>query len=547
MVMETQKRNYPTCDVLENLVRNNIPPALFIGAGISKRYLKDYPDWLGFVIKLGQSIGLSEFDVRSFFKQQLSADKTYSDALLTTTSMIESRLCDIIQSGNSNAIFTEDEQHEILQGNIDNIKFLAKRIFQQSVLDDDLPLHKQKELKLFAQLKNNIPYIFTTNYDNFIENIFKDYKCFVSQADYLYNDNSEYAEIYKLHGSYSIPNSMIFTERDYAKFEELSYLSVAKLVSVLAERPIIFLGYSINDPNILSILQKMTACLDPQHVKLLEKNLIVINWTSDVLNLQVNQQTINPNQNTALTFTYISTDNYCRVLYYLNQIQPAAKFSEVRKMRKLIKQLIDSNDKDLPVLVRNVLDKKFLIETNSETQIELAATLADSVPSNSPVTAIVTPNEGMKKVPADKLFVEALNQTALYPARDVITEWFMHSCPYNTIAPLYYYLNKLSKEERSNLPVEVKDKLKTYKERKGTQISTFLQPPANITETNWKNKMKKEEQPKKKLVILCYAYYTCAWIARENYRKILKEMYISDNRLIKTPEMKKAIVLLDYE
>lgn len=548
MEIDREKKQYPTCAVLEKLMHNKIPPALFIGAGISKRYLKDYPDWKQFVVKLGNAVGLSSFDVLSYLKQQINNDKSGTEAILSTTTMIENKLNDIIASGQSDLVFSKDEQEEILRDNIDNIKFLAKKIFQESALMDDLPPYKQKELKLFAQLKNNIPYIFTTNYDSFLEDIFNDYKCFISQSDYLYNDNSEYAEIYKLHGSYTSPNSMIFTENDYKKFDELSYLSIAKLVCVLAERPIVFMGYSIHDPDILSILQKITACLDEEHIKQFEKNLIVIDWTPGELKLHTNKSTINLDKNKSLTFTYISTDNYCRVLYCIQKIQPTAKFSEIRKMHKLIKTLIETNDKKLPILVRNVLDAKSLISTDTtDNNVQIEAMPNDNIPADAEVTAVIAQKEGMVKIPLDKLLIDALNRTDTFPAYDVITQWFMERCPDNTTAPIFYYLNKLTTKQQNELPLPVKEKLKIYKIKKRKTIFDFLKFTTTPTQTNWKKRMTQEKQLKKQLPILCYAFYSCNWIDFDDFLKKLKDIYNQDNKSIFSPEMKKAILLLDYK
>ncbi len=544
---DKNKRTYPTCAVLEKLVRDKIPPALFIGAGISRRYLKDYPDWKQFVERLGKAVGLSSFDVLSYIKQQTNSGKTETEALLATTTIIENKLNDIIVSGNSDSVFSKEEQSEIIKQNIDNIKFLAKQIFQHTILDDNLPTYKQTELRLFAQLKNNIPYIFTTNYDNFIERIFTDYKCFITQSDYLYNDNSEYAEIYKLHGCCTAPNSMVFTESDYAKFEELSYLSVSKLVCVLAERPIIFMGYSIHDPDIISILNKITFCLDAEHIKQFQRNLIVIDWNAGNLSLPINKYTLNIDKNRSLTFTYISTDNYSRVLYYLTKIQPSAKFSEVRKMRKLIKELVDKNDKKLPMLIRNVLDIKNISNNVADETNEIAATLGDNVSPNAEVTAIITSNEGLTKTPSEKLFIDALKKTDSFPAYGVIMEWFKERIPYNTIAPLYYYLGKLSKNELSSLSDKVKEKLKIYKVHKRKQISDFLKNPPNVNKSNWEKKMAKEDNVTKKILILCYAFYTNNWITKDKYREMLISFYDKDNKLISVSAMKKAILLLDYK
>lgn len=542
---EVIKKQYPTCSVLERLVKENIPPALFIGSGITKRYISNYPNWLDFIIQLGNMVGLSEFEIRSQYNAYKAEELTESEAILHTTLSIENKLQELIRNGQANKVFSDAEQQEILANNYSNIKYLASKIFKDATIDADLPEYKHTELRLFSQLKSNIPYVFTTNYDDFLENIFSDYKCFISQSDYLYNNNSEYAEIYKLHGSYKEPNSMVFTENDYRLFEEQSYISISKLVCVLSERPIIFMGYSLNDPDILDILNKMTSCLDEKHIKQFEKNLIVINWDDGNLSLPVHKYTINLDKSKSLTFTYVSTDNYCRVLYYINRIQPTAKFSEVRKFRKLLKELVDTNDKKLPILIRNVVENANNSTEGNTTKIVAYPT--DNISPEAEVTAIVTPTEGYKKLALNKLLYEALYKGESYSAVNIITEWFMSNCSSKITAPIFYYYNQLSSQQKKNLPIEVREKFKTYKLNKQYQINDFLKiPTTNLTKTTWERTIKKEKQPKKQLAILGYVYHICQWIDTDEYRLRLQKFYENDSRLIDSTEMKKAILLLDY-
>jgi hypothetical protein len=61
-------------------------------------------------------------------------------------------------------------------------------------------------------------------------------------------------EIFKIHGCRSDPLSMIFTEADYGRFAtDHKYLS-AKLLTYFVEHPLVFIGYSADDPNIRSVL-----------------------------------------------------------------------------------------------------------------------------------------------------------------------------------------------------------------------------------------------------------------------------------------------------
>ncbi|WP_420829436.1 SIR2 family NAD-dependent protein deacylase [Nannocystis pusilla] len=103
--------------------------------------------------------------------------------------------------------------------------------------------------------------IITTNYDTILENVFPDYKVYSSQDDTLFQVSHGVGEIFKIHGCATRPNTLVLTEQDYRAFSDKNAYLAAKLTTLFLEHPFVFLGYSISDPNIRSILQAVTACL----------------------------------------------------------------------------------------------------------------------------------------------------------------------------------------------------------------------------------------------------------------------------------------------
>lgn len=75
-----------------------------------------------------------------------------------------------------------------------------------------------------------------------LENHFHGTQNTVGQKELFFNDQG-IAEIYKIHGSLEVPDSIVINEQDYLQFQENSSYLAAKAETIFMEYPIIFLGY----------------------------------------------------------------------------------------------------------------------------------------------------------------------------------------------------------------------------------------------------------------------------------------------------------------
>jgi hypothetical protein len=135
------------------------------------------------------------------------------------------------------------------------------------------------ELDLFRRAQ--IDGIITTNFDGVIEELRPDLVPYVGQDELFFAGPLGVGEIYKIHGSWKQPNSLVLTAEDYADFDSRNAYLAAKLMTVFVERPVVFLGYSFSDKNVRSILHAIAECMRGDRVETLRDRLIFVEWVPD--------------------------------------------------------------------------------------------------------------------------------------------------------------------------------------------------------------------------------------------------------------------------
>lgn len=105
----------------------------------------------------------------------------------------------------------------------------------------------------------------TTNYDHVIEDSLRQHGKIVdvkiSQSNLADNLPKHNAIVYKFHGDISSPADAILTKDDYELFDITHKLFITSLQGCLVSKTFVFVGYSLNDPNLLQILSKIRVLL----------------------------------------------------------------------------------------------------------------------------------------------------------------------------------------------------------------------------------------------------------------------------------------------
>lgn len=252
---------------LTNILRARSAGAfLFIGSGFSRRYL-GLEDWAGL---------LSRFCVagKPFEYYRATADGDFPEAARLLAVDFNEYWWTAEEYKDSVVANKSKVQNATSALRIEICNYLAG-------LDPALAIKDGfgEEIELLSGL--NVDGIITTNWDLFLENLFPDYKTYIGQNELLFSNPQEICEIYKIHGCTTEPGSLVLTSEDYSDFNERNPYLAAKLITVFVEHPIVFLGYSLSDPNIASLLRAISLCIGKEQIEQLRQNLIFVQRPKD--------------------------------------------------------------------------------------------------------------------------------------------------------------------------------------------------------------------------------------------------------------------------
>ncbi|MFZ7826918.1 SIR2 family NAD-dependent protein deacylase [Priestia sp. 40] len=106
-----------------------------------------------------------------------------------------------------------------------------------------------------------IKQIVTTNYDNLFEKAYDESKLSVILENSHIPLANTPVKLYKIHGDMSHPNSVVLTTSNYNNFFSFTNQNQSlwnKVTSLADETSFLFLGYSLEDPNVIKLLDELT-------------------------------------------------------------------------------------------------------------------------------------------------------------------------------------------------------------------------------------------------------------------------------------------------
>lgn len=331
-----------TTNVLDKIVESHRMPILFIGSGISKRYLYNYPDWEHLLKFSYKKISDDPYQYQGHLEALSGKFDNQFDINTNFATIIENEFNAAFYARKIKLNIGGKDPRWVKQG-ISPYKMYLAHFFKKRTLHQSPAL--ADELNAFRLLKNKISAVITTNYDLFLEQeIFpNDYQVFCHQNELFSSDSYNIAEIYKIHGSALDAESIMITKKDYDNFNVSRKLFIAKMLTLFAESPIIFLGYSFTDKNIQDIILDFLSCLTPKELENIENHFVFISYKKGEMQLKEVKRVITTLNGSQIPITEIETDNYLLVYETLNKITPGISPSRIRETKMLVKTIVEQN------------------------------------------------------------------------------------------------------------------------------------------------------------------------------------------------------------
>ncbi len=266
----------------------NTTPVLFIGSGMSRRYL-NLPDWKGLLEHFATIINDDAFAYSAYENKAKISD---------CRAGIMPKIAELIQRDFDEKWFADPKIRTVDDEALEQIKNNGLSPFKAEIAAFTknrtiIDLNYQEEINKLIQIsEKSIAGVITTNYDSFLEDNLQGFTKYVGQTQLIFSVIQGVAEIYKIHGSIENPDSIVINESDYVKFDNKSAYLAAKLMTIFMEYPIIFMGYSISDVNVQNIIKSIVSCLDEKHLKMLEDRFVFVEYKKDMVGIEVSPFTI---------------------------------------------------------------------------------------------------------------------------------------------------------------------------------------------------------------------------------------------------------------
>lgn len=334
-------------DIKEFVKKYKNHPVLFIGTGMSLRYLKNSYSWDGLLRRIAYELkGNDEyyFDVKS--NSSIDGKFCYEAIAQEIETEFNAQL---VKDRNGKFKDINNIFYSNMEVGINTSRF---KIYVAELLKN-LEYRDTSEIVELKKVRKNISSVITTNYDTMIEDIFE-FNPLIGNDILLSNP---YGSLYKIHGCISQPDKIIITSSDYEIFEQKYELIRAQLLSLFIHNPIIFMGYNIGDKNIKQLLRTIFTYVEPnsETAEEVRSNFLLIEYEENSDNQDVSEHDIDIEGFFTIRINKLKTNNYTAIYKCLAELQLPVSAMDVRKVQSIVNEIYSGGN--IKVRITDDLDE----------------------------------------------------------------------------------------------------------------------------------------------------------------------------------------------
>ncbi|BBL07653.1 SIR2 family protein [Alistipes dispar] len=392
-----------------NVIGTN--PYLFIESGLSRRYL-NMPTWLNL---------LKDFSEKLLLQKGFGYYDSKSEGNLPELASLMAS--EFHETWWTNPAFSDSrKEYENKRIGSQEIPFkieLSKFVSNHKDFQEDY----SEEIELLKKVV--IDGIITTNWDTFLEATFSDYKTYIGQEQLLFSENISIGEIYKIHGCVTSPESLIVSSNDYANFKKRNAYLAAKLLTIFVEHPVIFLGYSISDPNILELLFSLKDCLAAHNIEKLKDRLIFVEWRAEQNEPIMIDGTLSLSDGKILPIKHIKINSFIPLFDVLANLKQRLPIKILRRFKDAVYEFVKTNEPTNKIYIGDLTN---IDENGNDIEFVVGVGVANSIAK-----------QGLLEICVDDVVEDVLFDNKHIPAKEFITDAIPKLLKKRIRIPLYKY------------------------------------------------------------------------------------------------------------
>lgn len=505
-------------------------PYLFVGSGLSRRYL-GIPTWTDLL--------------KAFYPQLQQTEFPFEYHLSLCNGDLPKLAGDFANA--FHRIWWSDHRYEDSRRQYETIAGLDIDIPFKIELCKLVANYKQRDgqyTKEIDLLKNaSLAGVITTNWDTFLSDIFVEFQTYIGQHELFFANNIYIGDIYKIHGGVTKPQSLVVTSADYKVFNDKNPYLASKLLTIFVEHPVIFLGYSLTDENIRTIIESIVDCLDRTNINKLQDRLVFVDWSPTATEPKMSDNVFMAGKS-VLPIKLVQTASFEPVYTVLNELQQRIPIKILRKLKASIYDLL-TTEKPTKIMYVGELEE---IEQNQNIDFVVGIGLAKQIATDKGEPLHVF---GYHAPDVKDIIKDILMDEMHYDAKLLIKETFPKLLRGNGYCPCFKYLRQagfLTKDGQLN---------RTGKTQIGTTFVIKENVPACFGPgKQYKNKIAEVTKKYKSLAelragekpanaLLFVPVFDASFFDLGDLRNYLIEC-LNDNALNKTTQFRKAVCYFDY-